>query len=314
MIQIREIDGYLPGDCELTMSGGANAPLIGRIHKNPTPGGMDLGYYWYRSSRPRPELPLFVSVHGIGRRAHDQAKMFAPFIEAMGGTLIAPIFTRQQFSGYQRLGLSDQDVRSDLAFRQMIDKFSRDMGMDRLPIIMFGYSGGGQFVHRYAMAYPRQVKRMAIAAAGWYTFPDLRTKFPQGVMKTPALPDLEFDASRFLRIPSLVLVGENDVKRGKSLNQSTAIDRRQGKHRVERACQWMKAMKAAAKRYHYDTPYRLFIVPGCGHSFNDCMTNGQMGWQITRFLYGEDDFQQLLFDRSAVGISYLPKQKGEGIC
>lgn len=314
MFQIRENDSYLSRAWEPTKERVANESLVGRIHKKKSSGGMDLGYYWFTSSQPRPELPLFVAVHGIARRAHDQAKLFAPFVEAIGGILVAPVFSRKYFSGYQRLGFDDQDVRSDLAFQRLIKKFSHDLGIPNQPVVMFGYSGGGQFVHRYAMAYPRQVKRMAIAAPGWYTFPDLRTKYPQGVRNTSVLPDLAFDASRFLRIPSLVLVGEGDVNRGRSLNRKAAIDRQQGKHRVERAYQWIKAMKAAAKRYHYDTPYHLYIVPGCGHSFSDCMIVGQMGWQITRFLFGEDDFQQMLFDRSAVGTPKSPIQKGEGTC
>lgn len=247
-----------------------------------------LGYYLYASSRPRKDLPLFIAVHGIGRRAKDQARLFAPMIEAIGGTLIAPVFDRIRFAGYQRLGISGKGRRPDLALQHLIRQVQESKQRPRMPVVMFGYSGGGQFVHRFAMAYPRQVKRMAVAAPGWFTFPDIDLRFPQGLMRASALPDLTFDASRFLKIPSMVLVGENDVHRDKAVNREKGIDGQQGRHRLERAGQWRKAMKAAARRYRYNTPYPFRIIPGCGHSFKDCMDTGQMGWQIVRFLFGAD--------------------------
>jgi len=246
---------------------------------------VKLAYHWFRSSKPRSDLPLFFAVHGIGRRAEDQARLFAPFIEKIGGTIIAPVFEKRRFAGYQRFKQSKLDIRSDLAFRQLVAHAHLKFGSPHIPIVLFGYSGGGQFVHRYAMAYPRQVKRLAIAAPGWFTFPDKGIRFPRGVAETTSLPDLSFDSARFLKIPSLVLVGDKDVGRDKSLNKRRDIDAQQGRHRLERALCWIDAMRSAAGRYQYETHFQLDILPGCAHSFRDCMANGQMGWAVTRFLF-----------------------------
>lgn len=259
--------------------------IEGRIHRRKGTGAMDLDYYWFRSAHPDDHLPLFVAVHGIRRRAFEQARLFAPIIDSIGGTLIAPLFGKRRFSGYQRLGHRKKGARADLALQRALADVDRSMQRSGKSVVMFGYSGGGQFVHRYVMAYPRQVQRMAIAAPGWFTLPDIRLSFPQGVKKAGSMPDLNFDAPVFLRIPTMVLVGENDTNRDDALNKRPEIDKRQGRNRLERAFRWVKEMKKASARYLCDTSYELLTVPGCGHSFNDCMVNGGMGRRIVRFLY-----------------------------
>ncbi len=272
-----------------------------RIEKKRAATKMDLTYYRFTPSNPRGDLPLMVAVHGIGRRALDQARLFAPFLEAIGGSLIAPVFTRKRFAGYQQLGRSGKGHRADLALGRLIKEVQGGKGISRQPVVMFGYSGGGQFVHRYAMAYPRKVKRIAVAAPGWFTFPDMSLRFPHGLLSSPALPDLNFDASRFLKIPSMVLVGENDVDRDKNVNQAEDIDLRQGHNRLERAGRWVGAMKSTADRFHYETPYQFVVIPGCGHSFRNCMETGRMGWPVIRFLYDEDPLRQIFPSRFAIG-------------
>lgn len=259
-----------------------------RIHWQRSAGAADLDYYWFRSAHPDDHLPLFVAVHGIRRRAFEHARLFAPIIDAIGGAMIAPLFGKGRFPGYQRLGHRKKGIRADLALQRLLDDVLRSAARPGTPVVMFGYSGGGQFVHRYAMAYPRQVKRMAVAAPGWFTLPDMRLSFPQGIKKNKRLPDLSFDASRFLRIPTMVLVGEKDTSRDDALNKQQGIDERQGRNRIERAFRWVKEMKKAAGRYACQTPYAFITVPGCGHSFTDCMVKGRMGEQIIEFLYNND--------------------------
>jgi len=257
-----------------------------RIEKRRVRRDPDLTYYLFEARRPRPASPLLVCIHGISRQAEEQALMFAPLVDAVGGTLVAPLFPQNRFPDYQRLGRQGKGERSDLALQRVLGDLAARRGKSCSTISMFGYSGGGQFVHRYAMAYPRQVNRMAIAAPGWFTFPTADFRFPQGLKKTASLPDLYFDPARFLKIPALVLVGENDVSRDGSLNQNAKIDHRQGKNRMERARRWLSAMSRAATQYQYATVYEFLVVPNCGHSFVECMAKGDMGPQIMAFLIG----------------------------
>ncbi len=314
MFFLNESDQMLSSENDEPAEITARESMVNRIQKKRTAGDLDLKYFLFTAAQPKEKLPLFIVVHGIGRRAFDQARLFAPFIDAIGGTLIAPLFNKQRFRGYQQLGNSGKGFRSDLALQRLIAEVCAFLQRPPGPLVMFGYSGGGQFVHRYAMAYPRQVKRMAIAAAGWFTFPQMDLRFPFGTSQSTALPDLNFDASRFLKIPTLVLVGEKDVVRDKAFNRQKEINRQQGRNRHERASRWVNAMRAAAKRYRYETHYKLYTVPGCGHSFRECMTIGQMGRKIVGFLFDKDPLQQFKSGKNTSNLVYVPNSNGGIIC
>lgn len=265
----------------------AKGVVFGRINKRRLDRDPGIAYYLYSSTRPRPEMPVFIAVHGIRRRAELQARLFAPLIESTGGTMVVPMFNRKRYSDYQRLGRHGKGKRSDFALNRVLRDVYEHTGAEPRRVVMFGYSGGGQFVHRYAMANPRRVRRIAIAAPGWFTFPDGSRAYPEGIAKTRSLPDLLFDPARFLQIPTLVLVGEKDVGRDAALRRQETVDALQGRNRMERARRWMAAMSTAASQFNYDTVFRFSVVPGCGHSFSDCMTEGGMGSQVIRFLLSD---------------------------
>ena len=259
--------------------------LFERIQKKQLVSDEATAYYIYLSSCPKPDVPLMVAVHGIRRRAKLQARLFAPFIESIGGTLVAPVFSRKRYADYQRLGRPGFGQRADLALKRILAEVSRTTGAASRPIVMFGYSGGGQFVHRFAMAYPRQVRRMAVAAPGWYTFPNRDIAYPEGIGRCDDLPDVFLDPGRFLQIPTLVLVGERDRARDQTFNRTGQLDARQGENRIARARNWTAAMQSAALRYNYRTDMKLSVLPGCGHSFKECMLDGKMGHRVIDFLH-----------------------------
>lgn len=275
-----------------------------RLVKRRTAGDAGLSYYFYQARRPDPQLPLLVAVHGIQRLAREQAVLFAPLVESLGGMLVAPLFERERFADFQRLGRLHKGERADLALKRILEDVADFTGSDTRRVVLFGYSGGGQFAHRFAMAHPRQVLRMAVAAPGWFTFPKTRLTFPYGTGATPDLPDLIFDAARFLEIPTLVLVGDRDTERDDAFNQRRKLDRRQGRNRVERGQQWVAAMTAEAARYGYETPYTFRTVPNCGHSFEECMTVGGMGPIVTRFLYPPSSAASVVAGSNASGLHH----------
>jgi pimeloyl-ACP methyl ester carboxylesterase len=152
-------------------------------------------------------------------------------------------------------------------------------------LYLFGYSGGGQFVHRYTLAHPERVAAVAIGAAGWYTFPDESQDYPWGIRETAALPGARFDPESFLRVPACVLVGENDTRRDRELNQSHRLDRQQGQTRLERGRRWVDAMRAAARARGLDTAYRFEVLPDSAHSFTRSDRHGKITARAFRCLF-----------------------------
>lgn len=229
---------------------------------------------------------VFITVHGVKRMAREHAHEFSSFAEHYGVVLVAPLFPKDRFGDFQRLGRKGKGKRADHALNRIIAEVGSFTSANTDKLYMFGYSGGGQFVHRYAMAYPENTARIVVAASGWYTFPDSKVSYPRGIKKAKGLHNISFDPARFLSIPSCVIVGKRDVHRNIELNKSKRIDCQQGPTRLERGRAWIHAMECAAKAENLDTEYDFQVLPGCNHSFMKCMHRGRMGKRVFGFLFG----------------------------
>ena len=259
--------------------------LTGRILKRCLQQDPEHEYFLYLPQTRLVEAPMFVSVHGITRNAAEHARSFAPFAERNGVILIAPLFSTDRFPGYQRLARTDKGPRADLTLDHIVAEVGDLVGSDIDRLFMFGYSGGGQFVHRYALAHPLKVARLVVAAAGWYTFPDPTRSYPSGLKGTRDMPVDGQKTLHFLSIPISVLVGDGDTLRDPELNKSRRIDGQQGLNRLERGRRWIRSMEVAARAYQLHTEYRFEELPTSDHSFTNCMTRGGMGERVFEFLF-----------------------------
>jgi pimeloyl-ACP methyl ester carboxylesterase len=248
-------------------------------------------YFLYIPRKGGAGTPVFISVHGISGNAQEHAERFAPFAEQYGVVLIAPSFPSTHFPAYQRLARPSsrhRNRRADHALQRIVAEIGVLTGAATERLYLFGYSGGGQFVHRYAMIYPDQVARYVVGAAGWYTFPDPTVRYPRGIQSREDLPDIQFDPRRFLTVPGSVLVGERDVRAGTALNTSPRIEQQQGPTRLERGKRWAQAMTEAAQHHHLDTRFDFQTLPGSGHSFRRSMTRGNLGTLVFERLFESD--------------------------
>jgi len=230
--------------------------------------------------------PVLVSVHGISRNAREHAQTFAKHCNNLGWVVVAPLFTASRFPRYQRLGYSGKHnhPRPDLALNAILDEVTERTGARTGSVYMFGYSGGGQFVHRYAMVHPNRVIAAALGAPGWYTFPDLGAPFPRGLRIDAGKAGFQLDWTRALRVPTAVFVGGQDLGRDGTLNTAQKIDDQQGRTRPERGRRWIAAMREAARLHGLETRYEFCELAGCGHSFTDCISTGQLDSRVLEFL------------------------------
>ncbi|VAW77486.1 hypothetical protein MNBD_GAMMA15-2180 [hydrothermal vent metagenome] len=264
----------------------AGAIEPGKVHMRHVAGDAALRYFIYVPNKRCEHASQFVSVHGVSRNAREHAETFAPLAEQYGVILVAPVFSRRYFRDYQRLGREGSGRRADHAVQLITHEVETLTGANSSKISLFGFSGGGQFVHRYAMAYPDHVRRLVVGAAGWYTYPDESSKFPYGTAVTPRLSEVVFNAKHFLQVPACVLVGQWDIKCDTGLNRSAKIQRQQGTTRLERGRRWVDAMNLAATAHGIDTAYEFTILPRVDHDFTRAMKNGQLGKHVFRYLFG----------------------------
>ncbi len=230
-------------------------------------------YYRYLPSTLNRSTPLLVSVHGISRNAREHVRACVPLAERLGCALIAPLFSREFCRGYQQLGLNGGGRRADSLLDRIVQEVASTAHLDATRINLFGFSGGAQFAHRYALLHPQRVSRLAVASAGWYTMPDPQQHFPDGMKlydDALASPDVE----SFLAIPLLVSVGGEDSGRDRHLRSEPILNARQGRTRVERAFTYVAEVSRAASLRGLPPRARLIVVAGAGHDFRECMRRG----------------------------------------
>lgn len=261
-------------------------PYAGAISKRVLGDASHQQYFLYVPQRGGAHAPVFVTVHGISRNAREHAERFASFAERYGVVLIAPYFSQDRFPDYQRLGRTGKGERADWALDSIVDEVGHLTGAQTDKLFLFGYSGGAQFVHRYALAHPKRVAKIVLGAPGWYTFPDPTVKYPKGIAQTKRLPNVTFDPASFLTIPTRVLVGKRDVRQDVALNTSPKIVQQQGSTRLERGEQWIAAMTHAAETQGLKTPYTFQTLPRSRHSFTQSMVRGGMGEAVFDYLFG----------------------------
>jgi pimeloyl-ACP methyl ester carboxylesterase len=245
----------------------------GRILRALTRDDSALEYLGYCPESARDDSPLLVAVHGYTRNAAEQAERFAPLCEAAGIVLAAPHFDAERYRTYQRLGVRGR--RADHALEAMIAELRGSLGMLLGRVALFGFSGGGQFVHRVLMAHPKRFSSAVVAAPGWYTFPTREQEYPLGIRGARRKLGMRMRPEAFLRAPILVAVGEHDDDElSENLRHSPALDAQQGASRLERATRWVSAMQSAAAAHGCASQVRLALIPNAAHSFAECMDNG----------------------------------------
>lgn len=246
-----------------------------RLSAHPSPMYGFPGYWLVTPAQADPTAPPLVAVHGILRDARGQARRFANAAAAAGRTVIAPLFDPRDFPGYQQVIMRS---RADIAMLDLMDYLRRTGIIHGRRFDLFGYSGGAQFAHRFAMLHPNWIGRLSIASAGWFTFPD-QTPYPCGLGK-PERPSRAWSPyvgaglTDFLRLPIRVCVGELDNSPDEHTRSAPAIDRQQGLDRLSRARNWTAALIRKSAALGLSADIRLHELPGCGHDFGDCVEKG----------------------------------------
>ncbi len=260
--------GFDPYTGKMPASNPAITPK-GRIF-SATRGAEGLDCYVYVPEwRAARAIPI-VCVHGISRNALEHAASFRACADAMGAPLIAPLFQRPAFRAYQTLG-PRRTLSALVAFERLLQRLPALIGADTGRLNLFGFSGGAQFVHRFAMARPSRVGAIAVAAAGWYTMPDPSQRYPDGC---GGMDGRFGDLDAFLSLPLRVFAGDRDTEQDGALRRSALIDARQGANRVERARAFTFAINSAAAERGMPAPASFEILPGAGHSFAECVNAG----------------------------------------
>lgn len=229
-----------------------------------------------------PGLPPLVALHGISRDALALWSAFSPLAAAQGRTLLVPRFAADEWPRFQQIGRQ----RPDLA---LLDLF-RLAGLAGRRLDVFGFSGGAQLAHRFAMLYPHRVATLHLAAPGWYTMPDAGVHWPLGLGHGEIPRPCRFDPAAlsrlqlrgYLSLRVRLWVGARDTGRDPSLRQSARLDALQGMTRLERARRYADSFTRTAREMGITPDIELTELPGCGHDFTECARVGGLAARVAQ--------------------------------
>jgi len=263
-----------------------NSKIAKQIIKKDCLSSYDEAQYYYCKGR-KDTTNIVVLVHGISRNAKEIITNFSDYM-AQDTLLIAPVFSKEYATDYQRLGRKNKGPRADYILQAVINELSSRYAIKISKINLFGFSAGAQFVHRYAFAHPAHVGKVAIVAAGWYTMPVLNERYPYGLKLTDEFTDINFERVRFLRVKYRVYVGQKDYLRDKSLNKSRKVDKLQGQNRLERAESWTNRMNYYLEKAKLKNRVKLEVLEHVTHDFSLADALGSLCGKVSRWFQQAD--------------------------
>ncbi|CAA9578520.1 MAG: hypothetical protein AVDCRST_MAG18-2834 [uncultured Thermomicrobiales bacterium] len=266
----------------------ADAPEPAYTIKDP-----DLFVYVPANASRRGPLQILVTMHGMGDNGPNFCQNILATAERNGWIVVAPTFKYQDYKN------SDLVAQDDTTFLPrlltMIDSVPARTGLPtRGKVLLYGFSRGGQAVHRFATLYPARTAGVAAVAAGSYTLP-LQTMLVNGRAQTLPLPygvanlrarlGFDFDYAAFKAIPFRIAVGGNDTN---PADTPRAWDPYLGVTRPERAQNYTKALQ------NIGVDAKLAVYPGVGHQVTQQMLDENLA-----FLKG-------INERNAIRFGFAP--------
>lgn len=226
--------------------------------------------------------PPVVIVHGIKREVAQMAQLMCRRAHQVQRTVILPHFDATHWKKYQRAACPK---RADIALLNLMQSLTSEGRVAPGRFDLAGFSGGAQFSHRFAWMYPDLVGRLCLTAPGWWTFPEPEAAWPYGMGADTSRRGVEglwlqANLRRFLDREIVVTVGSEDTTRDANLRKGAQIDAQQGSTRVDRARNWVRAMRIAAHKAGLRPNISFDLLEGCGHSFSTCVVQAQLDRQF----------------------------------
>jgi poly(3-hydroxybutyrate) depolymerase len=231
-----------------------------------SPGPMNV--FLHRPAGWRPGGPVAVVMHGMGRNADGYRDAWVAASEAHGFLVICPEFSNAKFPGVEFYNYGNarapEAAWTFFALDRAVAAALASVGAPETPFALYGHSAGAQFVHRYLLltGAPR-ARRIVIANAGWYSWPDFSIAFPHGLGQSSAT---EAGLRAALGRPVTILLGEADNDPTHFQLRRDAATDVQGLHRFERGQNFFAAARAAAEALGVPFGWSLATVPGVAHS------------------------------------------------
>jgi predicted peptidase len=204
-------------------------------------------------------LPLIVVMHGTQRTAERYRDAYREFAEENDAVILAPLFPAGiaepgDLHGFKKLRF--HGIRFDELLLDIVAEVGERYLVETERLYLHGFSGGGQFAHRFAYLHPERLAAVSIGAPGRVT------RINPDVPWWPGTADLREQFGKDLDLPALrrvavhMVVGAEDTDTWEIQEQGVDAG---GDTRIDR----LTALRANFESHR--VPVSFDLVPGVGH-------------------------------------------------
>lgn len=163
----------------------------------------------------RAQTTLLISVHGTGRMQALYRDLFCEFSEYNNCIVLAPLFPANvcqdgNMSGYKYL--KEGDIRYDLVLLDMAAEVAQRYRIAVDKVLLFGFSGGAHFAHRFLLLHPHRIKAVSIGAPGVVTLPLQDKPWWVGIGGAHQVFGLDIDPAALAGVAVHLVVGGADTE------------------------------------------------------------------------------------------------------
>lgn len=210
---------------------------------------------------------ILVAVHGSERAPETARALCTELAEETGCIVLAPLFPvamtdDEELHNY--IYLQYRGIRYDQVLLAMVDEVRTRFGLPAQRFWLAGFSGGGQFAHRFMYLHAAQLAAVSVGAPGIVNTLDASRDWFVGVRDVSALFGRPVDHAGLRGLPVQVVVGAEDTGTDIMVQPPHVLYREgvndAGATRVERARTLHRLLCDAGVDACLD------IVPGAAHS------------------------------------------------
>ncbi|KAH8833366.1 poly hydrolase [Flagelloscypha sp. PMI_526] len=215
-------------------------------------------------------LTILCIIHGTKRQTGGYLSKLQDFCQKLKCALLCPLFPAgiidpTDLNNYKNILY--HDIHFDRILLSMIDQAGRTWNLRTDKVLIHGFSGGGQFVHRFLYLHPERLLGASIGAPGRITPPDDSQPWPHGLGDVSRLFQISLDWNAIRSVPVQVIVGEDDVDSSmlQSAKKLNSAEIEAGSTRKGRAKWLSNSLSSLGISVIYSE------IPGVGHDAMKCL-------------------------------------------
>lgn len=212
---------------------------------------------------------LIVVLHGSLRNAESYRNDYVAFGEETNTVILAPLFPSgvvdyNDIHNYKFIRF--HGIRFDHLLLAMVDEVAEKYRLDAERFLIHGFSGGGQFLHRFFYLHPKRLRGVSIGAPGMVTLINPGKDWWVGTRNFENTFGSSIDLEAIRSVPVQLVIGAEDTETsGITIKpdwnywwMEGANDA--GRTRIDR-------LGALRDNYEqYGISVRFDLVPGVGHA------------------------------------------------